>query len=269
MSFSKPLMTFLFLIVGLLTYVAVVMSQPHWRPVLVDAYSPPKLQLPQGDVDLGIVLMDHVSEHRVPLTNVGGGILVLKEVKASCGCTAVTPKEKTLPPGKTTYLTVGLDSSLKLGAITKTVDIYTNDAKAPHQVLTLKAHAIAPKQSKTHDGMLKVKDPLVLFKGDCASCHVERGIGKMGEELYLADCGMCHGLQAEGAVAPQLNTIDMNNPITRQYIEEVIRNGSKLNPSMPPYAKAKGGPLDDAQIESLINYLAYLSSQHTQKPVSQ
>jgi mono/diheme cytochrome c family protein len=247
---------------GLVAYVCVVISQLHWRPVLVDAYSPPRLLLPQEEVDLGIVLMDSISEHGVPLQNVGGGILILKEVVPSCGCTAVTPKEKTLLPGKTTYLTVGLDASLKLGAITKTVDIYTNDAKEPHQVLTLKAHAIAPEKSKTHDGMLKVKDPLVLFKGDCASCHVERGIGKMGEELYLADCGMCHGMQAEGAVAPKLNNIDMSNPMTRQYIEEVIRNGSKLNPSMPPYAKAKGGPLDDAQIESLLNYLTYLSSQN-------
>jgi mono/diheme cytochrome c family protein len=173
----------------------------------------------------------------------------------------VIPQEKVLHPGKTTYLHVGLDASLKLGKISKTVDIYSDDPKAPHQVLTMKATSIAPKHAKTHDGMVKVKDPLVLFKGDCASCHVQKGIGKMGEELFIADCGMCHGLQAEGGVAPRLNNVDMQNPMTRQYVEDVIRNGSKLNPSMPPYAKAKGGPLDDAQIESLLTYLTYLSAK--------
>ncbi|MCE2930022.1 MAG: DUF1573 domain-containing protein [Vampirovibrionales bacterium] len=255
----------LFVIIGTFfvtfIYLSVVFAFPEHRPMLVDAYSPPHLSMPKGDVDLGIVVMDTVSDHRIAIQNTGGSVLHIKSVVPSCGCTAVIPEEKVLHPGKTTYLHVGLDASLKLGKISKTVDIYSDDPKSPHQVLTMKAQSIAPKHAKTHDGMVKVKDPLVLFKGDCASCHVQKGIGKMGEELFIADCGMCHGLQAEGGVAPRLNNVDMKNPMTRQYVEEVIRNGSKLNPSMPPYAKAKGGPLDDAQIESLLTYLTYLSAK--------
>ena len=29
-------------------------------------------------------------------------------------------------------------------------------------------------------------DRQAVFKGDCASCHVEKGVGKMGAELYMA-----------------------------------------------------------------------------------
>ena len=261
MRFSKTLLILIGLILSALAYLGVVFAFPEHRPMLVDAYSPPRLSLPKGDVHLGVVVMDTVSNHRIAIQNTGGGVLHINSVVPSCGCTAVIPQAKLVPPGKTTYLHVGLDASLKLGHITKMVDIYSNDPRAPHQVLTMKAQSIAPKHAKTHNGMVKVKDPLVLFKGDCASCHVQKGIGKMGEELFIADCGMCHGLQAEGGVAPRLNNIDLQNPTTRAYVEDVIRNGSKLNPSMPPYAKAKGGPLDDAQIESLLTYLTYLSAK--------
>ena len=242
-------------------YMVMVFAFPEHRPMLVDAYSPPHLSIPKGELNLGVVVMDSVSDHRIAIQNTGGGVLHIKSVVPSCGCTAVIAQEKVLLPGKTTYLQVGLDASLKLGHIRKTVDIYSDDPKAPHQVLMMKAQSIAPKNAKTHDGMVKVKDPLVLFKKDCASCHVQKGIGKMGEELFIADCGMCHGLQAEGGVAPRLNNVDMKNPTTRAYVEDVIRNGSKLNPSMPPFSKAKGGPLDDAQIESLLTYLTYLSAK--------
>jgi mono/diheme cytochrome c family protein len=109
--------------------------------------------------------------------------------------------------------------------------------------------------------MIQVKDPLVLFKGDCKSCHVDRGVGKFGEELFIADCGMCHGLQAEGGVAPSLIGFDMSDESQKAYARDVIANGAAMNPTMPPFGKAKGGPLSDEQIDSLVNYLGYLSSQ--------
>jgi len=134
----------LFVIIGTFfvtfIYLSVVFAFPEHRPMLVDAYSPPHLSMPKGDVDLGIVVMDTVSDHRIAIQNTGGSVLHIKSVVPSCGCTAVIPEEKVLHPGKTTYLHVGLDASLKLGKISKTVDIYSDDPKSPHQVLTMNGY---------------------------------------------------------------------------------------------------------------------------------
>jgi mono/diheme cytochrome c family protein len=259
MLFSKSTLIGFVVFLMLCLYSLVLGGMPEYRPVLVDAYSAPHLQLPKNPVSLGVVVMDTVSKHRIALQNTGGTTLILKEIRPSCGCTAVLADESRIPPGKTTFLTVRMDTSLKLGSIRKTVDIESNDPQFPVQMLIINAQSIAPKGSKQHGTLIKVKDPLVLFKGDCASCHIQRGQNKTGESLFIADCGMCHGLQAEGGVAPRLNNVDMQNPLTRHYIEDVIRNGSPHNPSMPPFSQAKGGPLTEAQVASLLTYLMYLS----------
>ena len=219
---------------------------PTHRPALVNAYAPAQLSFLNGNpVDIGTVLMDSKTDHAILLHNSGGEPLIIRAVEPSCGCTVATPDEKIIQPGKSTELVVTLDASLKLGAITKTIDIVTNDATSPRSTLTLTA----------------MKDPLVLFKEDCASCHVERGEGKLGEELFLADCGMCHGMDARGGVAPSLLSLQYDTPEQRQWVRDVIAYGAKQTPSMPPFSKAKGGPLNDVQLDSLVSYLAYQSKQ--------
>jgi mono/diheme cytochrome c family protein len=235
---------------------------PMQRPALVNAYAPAKIAFTQGNpLDIGTVLMDTKTDYGIVLHNAGGEPLVIQAVEPSCGCTVAKPEESVIQPGKSTRLLVTLDSSLKLGAITKTIDIVTNDAEHPRSTLTLTAMAIAPKGATTHNGTVAVKDPLVLFKEDCASCHVQRGEGKLGEELFLADCGMCHGMDAQGGVAPSLLTLKYDTPEQRQWVRDVIANGAPQNPSMPPYSKVKGGPLTETQIDSLVSYLAYQAKQ--------
>jgi mono/diheme cytochrome c family protein len=242
---------------------------PHLRPVLVPAYGPAQLVFLEGDsIDIGNVIMDSKVSYPVWLSNNGGRLLHIKAVEPSCGCTVAKPSSEVIAPGKSAILQVTLDTSLKLGTIEKTIDVVSNDADEPRKRLTLHAMALAPKGAKTHNGQIQVKDRLVLFKGECASCHVQRGEGKMGEELFLADCGMCHGMNAAGGVAPGLLKLDHETPQYRQWVRDTIANGMPQNPSMPPFSKQHGGPLSDAQIDSLVNYLAYLAKSSQTSPVT-
>jgi mono/diheme cytochrome c family protein len=259
---KHPAALVLFALAGLGLVLVSWNSFPMQRPALVNAYAPAKLSFIEGNpIDVGTVLMDTKTEYAVVLQNSGGEPLMIHSVEPSCGCTVATPEETMIQPGKSTKLLVTLDSSLKLGAITKTIDIVTNDPQTPRSTLTLTAMAIAPKGATTHNGTVMVKDPLVLFKEDCASCHVQRGEGKLGEELFLADCGMCHGMDAQGGVAPSLLTLKYDTPEQRQWVRDAIAYGAPHNPSMPPFSKEKGGPLTATQIDSLVSYLAYQSKQ--------
>ncbi len=56
-----------------LLYIVIVFASPEHRPMLVDAYSPPHLSIPKGDVNLVIVVMDRISDHRIAIQNTGGG----------------------------------------------------------------------------------------------------------------------------------------------------------------------------------------------------
>lgn len=232
--------------------------QPTLAPVLIDAYSPPQLVVPTTKVELGLIPMEEHVKTAITLSNHGGQLLLIKKVESSCGCTVAKPTSSALKAGASTTLMVDMDTRLKLGPIKKTIDIESNDPQTPRLTIELEGQVFASPQQKTHTGMVKVADRLALFKGTCKTCHVDKGIDKVGQDLFIADCGMCHGVDAKGGVAPNLLTLQWDKPTTAAYVRNIIANGSPNNPSMPPFSrKAHGGPLSEDQIESLVNFLAY------------
>lgn len=234
---------------------------PGERPVLVDAFQPPKLVVESAEHDLGAVPTDSQVNDTFRLLNQGGETLRIHKVDASCGCTVAALSSKAIEPGQSAELNITLDTSLKLGPVVKTIDVYSNDPNNARQVLSLKANVV-PKNgmdapASVHQGHIQVENPLVLFQGECKTCHVDRGVGKTGKALFIADCAMCHGPNAEGAVSPPLLYGNYEDPAYRAYVQRIIAEGSPHNPGMPPYAQAKGGPLTDSQIESLVKFLRY------------
>jgi mono/diheme cytochrome c family protein len=237
-----------------------LMQHPGQRPVLVDAYQPPRIVADATTKDAGWVEMEKPLVATFHLTNQGGEPLVIQDMEASCGCTDVKVDPETVAPGQTATLTATVDTSLKLGPMIKTVDVFSNDPATPKLRLTLKATVQAPQQSSTHHGGLKVSNPLKLFEGDCKTCHVDKGVGKSGQALFVADCGMCHGLNGEGGVSPSLVFGNFDDPAERARLRKVIAEGAPNNPSMPPFSQAKGGPLTEAQIDSLMQWMSYQHS---------
>ena len=88
------------------------------------------------------------------------------------------------------------------------------------------------------------------------------GVGLVGKELFQADCAMCHGMNADGAppITKSLLIQNYEDPKTYERLRAVIANGSPNTPEMPPFAKERGGPLNSAEIDSLIRFLKYQSN---------
>jgi mono/diheme cytochrome c family protein len=235
-----------------------VLTTPGLKPVIISVYEPPILHVDQPTHNLGVVPTDSKVQHTFYLYNMGGKPLRIHKVDTSCGCTATQLPKQVLAPGDHVPLNVTLDTSIKLGDVKKTIQVYSNDPQHPVTNLYLVGNVIL--QMKGH-GPIAVKDPLVLFKGECATCHVNQGLGKTGKALFAADCAMCHGMRGQGGVGPSLMTGDYEQAPFRDYIRKIIAEGSPRSPEMPPYHQSKGGPLNDAEIDSLVNYLRFQSRE--------
>ncbi|MBN1925605.1 MAG: DUF1573 domain-containing protein [Prolixibacteraceae bacterium] len=78
--------------------------------------------------DFGTINEGEKVEHVFKLSNSGKHDLLIRNVKASCGCTAVK-HENTVKPGETTDISVVFNSRGKRGRQNKTVTVITNDPK--------------------------------------------------------------------------------------------------------------------------------------------
>src|SRR5690606_17240954 len=101
-----------------------------------------------------------------------------------------------------------------------------------------------------HIGLEESGKAKILTNEKCMSCHVDRGVGLAGKDLYQADCAMCHGEGAEGAVGGALVYGDYSDEKYKEHIRQVISYGSKTHRSMPGFLDKAGGPLVKEQIDS-------------------
>jgi hypothetical protein len=77
--------------------------------------------------DFGNIVQGDAVEHTFTFTNTGNEPLIITDVKVSCGCTVPKgwPRDPVMPGG-TGQLTVGFNSTGKMGAQTKPVTIISN-----------------------------------------------------------------------------------------------------------------------------------------------
>lgn len=104
----------------------------------------PKLVLQQNSFDFGDIKQGQTVSHTFVLTNNGGDLLKISDVKASCGCTAAAPDKNELAPGESTNLKVSFNSTGRMGKQSKTVRIYSNDPQNPEMVLTITGNIVSP-----------------------------------------------------------------------------------------------------------------------------
>ncbi|MCX6269904.1 MAG: DUF1573 domain-containing protein [Bacteroidetes bacterium] len=79
-----------------------------------------------GDIKPGIEV-----EHTFTFTNKGEGELVIRRIKASCGCTVPQLDKETIKPGEQANLKVKFNSTAMSGQLTKTVTVISNDPASP------------------------------------------------------------------------------------------------------------------------------------------
>lgn len=90
------------------------------------------------------------------ISNSGGDILEIKDVRATCGCTAVKPDKNQLKPGESTKLEVTFNSKGRRGHQKKQVKVKTNDPDNQELVLTIKCNVVVPEQTKSKTGGPKI-----------------------------------------------------------------------------------------------------------------
>jgi hypothetical protein len=93
--------------------------------------------------DFGDIKPGSKVEHIFNLKNTGKSDLLIRDVKSSCGCTAVSPPKNMVGSGETVPLKVSFDSTGKSGRQNKTITVITNDPKNPTTILRISSNILA------------------------------------------------------------------------------------------------------------------------------
>ena len=92
--------------------------------------------------DFGEMKQGDKKEHTFMLQNDGKSELFIRNVRSSCGCTAVAPSTKVIAAGETAPIKVTFDSRGKRGRQSKTITVITNDPKSPTTTLRISSNVI-------------------------------------------------------------------------------------------------------------------------------
>lgn len=107
----------------------------------------PKLILQQTSFDFGDIKQGEKVSHTFVISNGGGDLLKISDVKASCGCTAAAPEKKELAPGESTNIVVTFNSTGRMGNQSKTIRINSNDPENPEMVLSFTGNVISASET--------------------------------------------------------------------------------------------------------------------------
>ncbi|MBS1514949.1 MAG: DUF1573 domain-containing protein [Bacteroidetes bacterium] len=215
----------------------------------------PKLNFSEKQKDFGKILQGDIVQYEFDFINDGDTTLEITNVQTSCGCTAATVGEKNkYAPGEKGKIRITFNSNGKVGKIEKTVLVQSNSPAPNDQIiLTLNFDVKLPtEEEKKH---MMVMPGASIFAGVCVDCHVTKGIGKIGKELFDADCGICHGDAKDHKPHGPIDKNTMSKYSDDELIT-FIKNGSPTQPTMMPgFHKDNGGPLTTDEIMTLIAYI--------------
>lgn len=106
-----------------------------------------KISAKQSQYDFGKIKTGEIVTHDFVIQNNGGDKLIINNVRAGCGCTAVKPEKSILLPGESTKINVKFDSNGRKGQQKKFVYVDSNDEANPYLTLSFTADILEPKKS--------------------------------------------------------------------------------------------------------------------------
>lgn len=193
------------------------------------------------------------------VSNVSTSNVVIDDLKTSCGCTVAQfpTKPWVLKPGAKDKAEVLVDLRGKYGKLFKEINVISSNAPKLLTVLVdipdPGTNAMSPEMANRMWGQqLAAVDHQAVFKRDCVKCHLEPAFGKFGENLFHTACGICHEAAHRATMVPDLKSL--KTEIDGDYWHNWVAHG-KPGTLMPGFAAKEGGPLNDKQIDSLIQYL--------------
>lgn len=86
-----------------------------------------KIVVTPGEFDFGKIVEGTVVTKDFEIKNAGNDTLIIKRVRASCGCTAASPDKDILLPGEKTTLKVSFNSANRSGKQKKHIYVFSND----------------------------------------------------------------------------------------------------------------------------------------------
>jgi len=107
-----------------------------------DLQNAPVVKYDGESFDFGDIKPGSKVEHTFNLQNTGKKDLIIRDVKSSCGCTAVSPSKSIVPAGASCPHTDAFDSTGKSGRQNKTITVITNDPKNPTTVLRISSNIL-------------------------------------------------------------------------------------------------------------------------------
>lgn len=114
----------------------------------------PKVSIQQLTHDFGNINENEIVKHTYVISNNGGDLLKILDVRASCGCTAAKPDKSELKPGESTDLVVSFNSKGRKGPQSKTVTVVTNDPETPNITLSFKCNIVVNKTVENKFGAI-------------------------------------------------------------------------------------------------------------------
>lgn len=102
----------------------------------------PSISFDNNTFDFKQIKQGEKVEHVFTITNTGKSDLIIRNVKASCGCTAVSPVDDVVKPGAVTTMKVIFNSSGKVGKQNKTITIISNDPQKSRTILWVKGDVV-------------------------------------------------------------------------------------------------------------------------------
>jgi hypothetical protein len=189
------------------------------------------------------------------LTNGSPEEVTIDQVRTSCGCTvaklpAVPWK---LPAGTNGQFDVVADLRGKHGVFSKMVYVYTSKGfKALNVRVNVPGTTDVPMGDRLRNLQIASTDRQAVFRGDCARCHSQPGVGKQGQDLYQGVCAVCHEAEHRATMVPDLR--NLSHPTDAVHWRNWITHG-KAGTLMPAWSQTEGGPLTEDQIDSLVGFL--------------
>lgn len=108
---------------------------------VVDPASAPILTLQENNFDFGDVKMNEAKEHYFVISNDGKSPLVIKDAKATCGCTVPEIPQQPIPVGGKDSIKVQFTAGTVAGKTQKTVTMTTNTVGGQEQ-FTISANVV-------------------------------------------------------------------------------------------------------------------------------
>lgn len=102
----------------------------------------PEVSLSVREIDFGSMPQGKELRKSMEIINTGKRDLIIRKIETSCGCTAVTPDKRLIPPNGKVTLDILFNTTGRSGKQHKTVTLICNDPVSPEIKLILKGEVI-------------------------------------------------------------------------------------------------------------------------------